>query len=357
MPLWTMQSRTFIAVPLIPIGVSWVPVLGQFGFFLLLLALGLRFYRPQNPIFQVFAVLTLALLIVLDVHRLQVWVWFYILWFCFFEHLCERGFLLLCACMYAWAAIHKINIHFVSEVVPEWQVAMKLPGEVAKYTIAAMVIVAEALLAVCLAFFSSRRGTLILAWAFHIGILLVLVLGGQWNTVVWPWNILLPFGITLSWLSTRRQVNDVRTLQNPQKWRLGFGLSFAGVFPLFYAFGICPYTLSWMMYSGLHPELTLAAQSDFGQQMSNKVAQKVFTIEKETFLVLDDWTFAEANVPPFQSDFTFRAHANHWCAGGYGENRCSYLLINHVFEKNNDSFQKTECPPNTDAFPLIGSTR
>jgi hypothetical protein len=353
LPLWTMSGRSFIAVPLLPvIQQDLVRMASPILFGLLCIALIYGIFQPERK--QLGTLAILAALILLDVHRLQVWVWFYILWL-LLKPYGAQGFRALATCVYLWSGLNKINQHFLADVIPDWQKTLHLPGEVLQYVLAALAICAELFLAYGIWRSVHQKWVLWLAIALHTFILAVLALQGNWNMVVWPWNIALPICI---WYCSRAN-NEQAAPQQPDiirdyNWYIPVGL--AGIMPAFYSLGIWPYTLSWMLYSGLQPELTFTSKQNFAAQMSPKAAEKVFEVAGESFLVLDDWTFSEARVPPFQHPAVFERHAEHWCSTTLpGQDRGTYRLDLIRFCKNCEDLVQKICPKQEERFPGMGA--
>lgn len=331
-----MQGRSFLPIPLLPFRTAQVDLFAWPGTILLFALLLGRAIKPNITWLRYALIATILFLVLLDLHRLQVWVWFYLLWFAVFEPMPHLlGFRMLAGAMYLWGGLNKVNAHFLEEVVPDWQSTLQLSGDVFKWMMAVFAVFLELYIGFCLLFFPKKRFLLIATILLHGFILFILLLQGGWNTVVWPWNIALPVAV---WLTFKYQETPKLTLLSPLQQGLGYALL---ALPATYSLGIWPYTLSWMMYSGLQPELTLSAQKQFSEQLSPKVAAKTFTIESETNLIFDDWTFAEANVPPFQHPFVFRRMQEHWC--NTGADRHTWLLRSHRFCLTCGDLERTEC--------------
>jgi hypothetical protein len=344
-----MYQRTFLAVPLLPgIEQKLVTLVSPVCYAILVALLIYRLFRPNKSAIGV--CIALVVLILLDVHRLQIWVWFYLLWLLLKRHE-TTGFRALVACVYLWSGLNKLNPHFLQDVIPDWQKTLHVSGETFQYALAGLAIVTELALAVGIWRYIQQRWVVVAAIGLHLFILLVLVLQGNWNLVVWPWNLALIAGV---WYCHKFAQQDHEAhQQNLLNWQLPLGL--AGIMPALYSVGIWPYTLSWMLYSGLQPEITLASNRNFAAQMPPEVAKMVFEVDGESFLVLDDWTFAEAQVPPFQHAAVFERHAQHWCETALaGQARFTYRLTPQRFCKNCADLKKNTCPKQEEKFPGMG---
>ncbi len=350
MPLWNMQSRSFLEMPVLPVGRDLVKLLSPAFTYLLLAGLLARVWLPQHRAFKWFTVAILSILILLDIHRLQIWVWFYLLWFVFFEHASGHGYRLLAAAMYTWAALNKMNIHFFQSELTEWIEGTCLSTNMATtFALGVLAICCEFIIGLSLIFSWKKSIFLVLVWALHLFIFVGLSWVMHWNSVVLPWNLVLPIVYTL-WFYAKPD-------ETPQSRYTTAGALIAGGGPLLYSAGLWPYTLSWMLYSGLQTELTLCADTDFTKQIHQKVQPHIFTIDSETCLVWHEWTFAEAGVPPFVHDATIRRQAEWWCNQNLPGKQYSYLLSHERFCEACSDLKRTNCSDQPDHSRDIGFSR
>jgi hypothetical protein len=345
MSLWTMQSRSFIAVPLLPISQGMVRFCSPFCYYLLVSCLLVRVFRPDIKWLRYLTLACIAALVCMDIHRLQVWVWFYLLWYLCFEQMRAQGFAMLAGFVYLWSGINKINLHFVHEVVPDWMQALGLDGNIAQYSMAALAIALEIGIGIALMCRRLSVGVVASTWALHLFILFVLALQQSWNQVIWPWNIALPLAVTVLYMQTRgTTLSSLNQTIRATTILPRIGLVSAGIMPVLFLVGWWPYPLAWAMYSGLQPELTLAIKGDLGNHTPATVKDASFSMDGETFVVLDDWTFRESNVPPFAADFVFTRHATDWCQQRFGALPYCYQLKATRFCKECEQFERKECP-------------
>jgi hypothetical protein len=382
MPLWTMQSRSFLALPLCTLDQSDIRLCAPYLTILLLLLLAGIIVFPAKGLMKWSMLSVLAILVGMDLHRLQVWVWFYFLWFLCFDQLDLKGFRYLAGAMYLWTGLNKINLHFFQEVCPELLEGFGLTGDMLAICLGIVSISVEIVIGFSLLIGLRKKWLLYAIIFLHAGILCILVFGLAWNWVVIPWNLALPVA---AWLLLKDEeksdqfsgVNQqaasvggnelVLEESREEKFAVGLnlkmlipekrgfglygGIGLAIIAPVFHFFGWWPYALSWMMYSGLQPEITYAYTPLASRPCPQDVKNLVFEIDGEGFIALQDWTFAECSVPPYVSQAAFARMSADWCALGCGKNRYSYWLTAHRFAIKTEQLVKQKCPesdPNRD---------
>jgi len=256
-----------------------------------------------------------ALLMLGNIHRLQVWFYFYMILisvylFLYKKDLTTLSWLLrvIFILVYCWSGIHKLNVHFVDDIFP-WLMEPVVAGQWISdsgFAMAAGLI--ELGIGIGLALKFTRKAAVIILVIFHLFILYILgPLGHNWNTVVWPWNVLMPLvaiGLFFSTLpySTVQQLQFFK--KNTTSWAV---LLLVGVAPFFNIIKITPEQLSFKMYAGSQPEVVFYFDNE-DKPLFNTIKTNYSSLETGTPPIhrfqLDDVAFTEFGTPLFTTENT-----------------------------------------------------
>lgn len=320
-PLWWKTKTVVSYLSVFTFFDEWLvdSYLVVFPIFLVIIFLSLIF--PNKVIFTKILLIAGLLLVVGNIHRLQVWFYLYgLLLFLFAwkkKIYPESLFLtirLVIVGVYVWSGLHKFNIHF-EDIIFHWlfePIGVKLPSWMS-YLPGGV----ELLIGFGLLFKPTRHLSVFGCLLFH-GIILGLLgpLGHNWNIVVWPWNLGMPILVFLLFYKTK----DLDLKDNKSSlfsFVPGVAvLILVWILPAFNYFGFTPEQLSFKMYAGSNPEIVLY----FGEKDRNLVGNHP-TINKPLSsaslpnyrVVLDDIAFAEWGTPFFTTESTARKIGKQFC--------------------------------------------
>ncbi|MEZ0325127.1 MAG: hypothetical protein ACAH95_04415 [Fimbriimonas sp.] len=294
--LW-FGGRTFPEAPVF----GWLPtvpsLVPSISFVLsLLAAAGLRLRWPIGM-----AVGFAALLVLLDLNRLQPWMYQYVLVLVGVWLGGRRGWA-LCACVlaftYVWSGLLKLNLSFASDVFP-WLVK---PIFAAPTSLG----FAAALFEVCVGvlLFVPRLRIFAIAGAALIHFALLWVLGPtghNFNSAVWPWNICMPLlAFTLFFRSSEPLF--------PLAWSSAVGkvvLVLVGVMPALNLLDLWDDNLSASLYSGRTRDAWLRVEPHVIQEWQ---VPSSAVIQRGDFFIVDlpTWALSDLNVPPYPEPRVYR---------------------------------------------------
>lgn len=348
--LWFSDGRTFPAAPFFGNTTLGFPGTGflQGGLLVAALVAVLVFSSKKWVLSTLLGVL--ALLILLDMSRLQVWVWFYALVFGALacrEKLGEETVFAslrwVLAGIYFWSGFNKIGPYYAEDVHPWFCGAFAWARFLADQKWGAwLAAAAEMSLAFGLIWSRSRPVFRWLAVVFHAYIILSLSpVGLAWNYVVIPWNVAM--GAT-AWFVFGRQgmsTNDLKIAQSPSAARLIVALACAA--PALNLAGLWPENMSWKMYSGDNPEATFFFANDLKTNIPDVVRGKIFG-ETEKRLILDDWTLQEMSVGTVGSERYFRRIGRTLCGCVEDPDKAGiYLLTTNRWDKSKEQMRRVHC--------------
>lgn len=257
--LW-LSTRFFPLIPIID-GLPRIPYPLDYICFATLIVLLMYIAVASRPrvYIAVLAALTL-LLCLLDQSRWQPWAYQYVFMLAaldFFSWKSDdtRGrddamdiCRLVIVCIYFYSGLQKINPHFVARVFPglvdvlgERAATVRVFAWIAPF--------AETAIAAGLLTRKFRNATVLAAVAMHGFVLLALgPFGRKWNSVIWPWNLVMMAFLFLLFWRTQFSYQDVL-------WRNRFAfqkvvLLLFGIMPLFSFVGWWDSYLSFSLYSG-----------------------------------------------------------------------------------------------------------
>ncbi len=260
--LWWTANGILPYLPLFFTEGQWLEQssLVLFPVFLILAILNLIFSK-NRPVL-ILLLVTGVLLVCGNIHRLQVWFYFYglILFLFLWKNKVSNELLLtilqgLVVGVYLWSGFHKFNINFVEDIFP-W--LLEPLGWTSSPSLAYGAAGVEVLLGLGLLFQPTRNFFVVGTIGFHLIILGLLgPLGHNWNIVVWPWNIVMPILVFFLFYKTE-EIKLERITALFRVFPTGiFVLGLVWILPAFNYIGFTPEQISFKMYSGAQPEVVL----------------------------------------------------------------------------------------------------
>ncbi len=231
-----------------------------FPVFLLLIVLNLIFSNNHTAL--ILLLVTGVLLVFGNIHRLQIWFYFYglILFLFLWKRKISNKILLtivqgMVVGVYLWSGFHKFNINFVEDIFP-WLIEPL--GWTSSSGLAYVAAGVEVLLGLGLLFRPTRNFFVFGSFIFHLIILGLLgPLGHNWNVVVWPWNVVMPILLFFLFYKTE-EIKLEKITDFFRLFPMGiFVLFLVWILPAFNYTGITPEQISFKMYSGSQPEVVL----------------------------------------------------------------------------------------------------
>lgn len=334
-PLWTLD-RTYPLAPVIP-GTT----LPADAHVLLLLGATLGLLTavlwPRARSFAVLvSLLSLGLLVLLDITRLQPWVFHYSAILLLFSFGLRRSIdqvelldaaRIIVGGIYFWSGVQKLNTRFMLEVFPWFTQSLwsALPGTLAGAVLLLGILVPFIEAGFALGFFTVRYRRLAIGGSAAM-ILLVLMaigpIGNNWNSSVWPWNVgiflmvlILFFGTTFTWSEF-----FART-----KRSLACCIAFAvfWILPLGNVFGLTDHYLSWSLYSGHVPEASLEGDSLILSSLSSEADDDELSFTR--------WTMETMNVVPYPEERVFQHVFAEICADHQGDPTLRLTITQYPF--------------------------
>lgn len=313
-PLWFQPTGALPYTPAIDILFpfpQWSSTV-LFPAFLGLLVLGVF----KNNAWEIsgWILLAMSLLVVGNIHRLQVWFYFFGLVFLIFHCFKKDGntekalhtLLVLVAALYGWAGLNKLNVYF-NEYVFEWLLSPFCATVNPRWGYAAAI--GEAVMGVGLFFQKTQKWAVWCLTVFHLALIVLLSpFGKNWNAVVLPWNVAM-IGILWSLLGCKAILRDQTT--TPYTWVL-----LPMLLPILNLWQLTPEQLSFKMYSGTRPEAILKFNNP--KAINNCFPNHACDIPQPQSigtcnLYLDLLFFQEFNTPPFTTQWTMRRLNHQLC--------------------------------------------
>lgn len=357
-PLWDVQVRAF-GFPVLPLIESWGPVSGGVARWMavfMTLLLGVVVFFPLRRMLIGCVIAFLALLCILDLNRLQPWVWLYLLVFvlAFFDS-DDASYRYLLAAVYFWSGFHKLTPYFAEDNFQWFCSAFPSTEPLGHYPILGYAIaLLEMSFAFGLLWSRTRRWIKWVVISFHTVILLALSpLGYNWNLVVVPWNLAI---MALVWVQSRPPAQSDQKVAPLNARFQGFHASglpgylvllLACGAPALNIAGLWPHPLSWQLYTNTQPEGTfyVQGQATFRTRPAAEVWNHFTSPDDSTRLYLDDWAMRSLQVPLFPSERTFRQTAKYLCGClQQPDSTGLYILRVNRWDRSAEQVVKIPCP-------------
>ena len=334
-PLWWVENtRTY---PLIPV-FNFIGTIANKGINNLLLmatfiVMGLMTWAAHKQIWIVILLALFAILILIDINRLQAWLYQYLLiWAAGLwaysaktegqtsinqglhrERIALFLIQMVFIATYVWAGINKLNVHYLTNVfnwlvgIFEWSSFLKN-----NYYAAVCSALVEITVGIGLVFNRTRRGAVVLGVIMHALILILLITDG-WNKIVYPWNVGMSlglyilfwndeFGLTISYFKQNLTINVYAFL--------------LFVAPILNIFGLWQYNLANTMYSGISLEVEIVALDTGMSCLPPKFNNgKTYGVETDSSfnLDLDDWVMHEFAAPYYAEEWIIPVLQKKYC--------------------------------------------
>lgn len=307
---WT-ASRTYPLIPIVP--EMRLSTTIQVSLFIVVLSTFLWsvFSVHLHKKLVTLGLVSLLILVLLDITRLQPWIFHYVTILLFFSLLIPRRFVttpylldttrIIIGGIYFWSGVQKFNIRFFTEIFPWFTEKIWLPfgnsGATIAITVGLFVPFIEALFAI--GFFTKRFRNSSLFGATTMIVLVLICLGpwGQnWNSSVWPWNIAIYSMVIVLFLGLPTTLTE---FVNRQKHNVIGWVAFFifWLMPLGNIDGFVDHYLSWSLYSGRVPEATLIGDQLTLESLSSQAANNQ--------LEFVHWTQADINMVPYPEERIF----------------------------------------------------
>jgi hypothetical protein len=297
---WPSGARLFPLVPAFDVldGISgWISGLLSSLLALSVIAMVSGFWSKRKH--AITGIVLMSLLGIIDLNRLQVWVW---MWFLFWildiwGGGSKHGYRWVLAGIYFWGGLNKLNPWFLDNfdwfcAAFEWSSPF-----VGNKLAAGLAAIFELVLGMFLLWHSSRRWAIWGVFLIHCYILLVIgPIGYNWNQVVWPWNIAM---MGLVWHFFRELGEE----KKPICYFIVLVAILVWVMPVLNFFGWWPESFSWKMYSNTQREAGIV--SAVGRPCLVLAPYWDRYSVEDRYLQIDDWSYAELKVPAFNSIRTF----------------------------------------------------
>lgn len=227
--------------------------------------------------------------------------------------------------IYFWSGFHKFNPEYPRWVLPWLLGPFGYPENEPMAGIAYVTAFLESAFAVLLWFPAYRKWGFAGLVAMHAFILFSIgPLGHNWNPVVWPWNIAMPFWAWLLFIRNRPSVPDWKGFQ--VKAVAGVSFLIFGLLPGLHTIGAVNGYLSFSLYSGKVPEATIFLPSN-----------RIFELPKESraygdvkgdmaYISLAGWTIETLGISPFPSNHYYE-QTYHILCNRYPALSESYMVI------------------------------
>ena len=212
---------------------------------------------------------------------------------------------LIMGCTYFYSGFQKLNADFVAYGMP-WVLGtlhVHIPG---LHYIGWVTPFIEVSIGLCLLSRRFRKIGIVNGIIMHLFILYSFgPLGLNWNSVVWPWNVVMIALILLLFTKTDVTFGDI-------VWRNRFVyqkvvLVLLGILPALSFFGYWPSDLSLCLYTANLTEAQVMVSQKVKEQLPPTVQPYVKNVDGHLVLRTQDWSFGEMNVPPYAEIQSFTA--------------------------------------------------
>lgn len=323
LPLWTGER----IIPLVPVfTVSEPTIISSILFIALLLLLpcALLCPKPKSALFLVPVIL--CLLALLDQNRIQPWVYHYGVTLLLLSTyswkpntILEQEKILnvmrlMVAAMYFYSGLQKVNPVFVNAVFP-FMVEPFIGNSHYFFSVYAGSLVSciEMFIGIGLLFRKTRSLAIAGAIAMLFFVLLTLgPLGNDWNTVVWPWNIVLTSLVLLLFLRLETNAQEIIT-HIPKTVVSTMVLVLFLVCPIFFFFNSWDAYPSFSLYSGQTATMQVSVPDKF--ELPPEFAPYTYTlIESRKNIDVMQLAVSDIHVPLYPETRVYRAVADTICS-------------------------------------------
>lgn len=280
------------------------------------------FYTPKKEFLYIVLLAEIASCS-LDQMRWQPWEYHYLWLFVFFV-VYKKGtnqFLelltFLIGITYVYSGLHKFNGGFLYSI---WeQMILKNYFHFQKATFSTLWVhysglllpIIETAIGLSLLLNKKKRLTAYFAIGMHV-LLLLLLVGNNQNSVVWPWNISMLICVWMLFLDE----NEIQITRSFFKNNFNLVIVFAiGVLPFFCFLGLWDNYLSFNLYSGNVKQLIICIKDpEKYPELQSFVSKKQNSFYCQDYKVINanNWAFKEMNVPLYPQEKTFFKFKKAW---------------------------------------------
>lgn len=232
----------------------------------------------------------------------------------------RRGLLLVLAAVYVYSGAHKFSATFVTDTFPALVDPIASALHLPRWLVTAgawSVPPGEVAIGILLLIPRLRRAGLFGAAAMHAGILLCLgPLGRDENAVVWPWNLaMVGMLAVVAWPRTQSDPPPHSRVRAPRGFAIATApaLLLACVMPALGLLGAWPLYLSWALYAGREPQLSIGLTESAFAALPESVQRWRRPIDAAPLVhavVLADWISEQSQARPFPEMWYSRAVAH-----------------------------------------------
>lgn len=295
--LWSI-IRSYPVLPLLP-GISSPGINTTLLLLFTLPLIASIFFLAKRSLLIYISLIALMILVLLDLNRMQPWVYAYALIILSFainssdKTSFRADVLLILSLSYIWSGIQKINANYLEAFFPD--LVEPILGNGPFVLIAGIgSFLVEITGGFLLLSRRYRKAGIITMIGVHLSILLLIgPLGINTNTVVWPWNLCFILILIQLW-SFDEKVSIVQSIKDKKPYKMVLIL-LLGIMPAFSLMQIWPKYLSSALYSGNKIKTELYISDDFKSDLPGQV--QVAVNDTTNVISLLRWSLVELGVP------------------------------------------------------------
>lgn len=314
--LWTPQS-VFPQVPLVrvvgtvPSWLEWILLSAvASALFTLIMAKNHRYAHRASAVL----VVALALLFLIDQHRLQPWAYeFAIIGFVMAAcrpRLACWWLRVMTISIYVFSALGKFDFEFTHTTGQQFlNTLLSLVGwesiawvEAMRYSIVTLFPVTELLIAMCLCCYPLRRVGVALSIVFHVTLVVLLgPLGLRHQPAVLIWNLFFMAKVTLLFGLAKRSEAVARAIPTRRERWTGLAVALLALWPLLEPCGCIDHWLAWGLYSPRNSRvaLILSASTDVPEELVEYLKPSRNGYQE---FDIDAWSIDALSVPIYPQD-------------------------------------------------------
>ena len=301
-PLW-QTNRSFPVVPIFEHFPQLPEFLSQLPVIVLIIVLLAQLVLKKRILF-IISLVIVSYLLAQDLMRWQPWVYLHFLFlipFCFNLKKQEKAlayYQVILFGVYFWSGFYKLNTGFTNTIFVD-SIRQIFNINLTKYSnLGYLIAITEILTAIGLLFKPTRKLASFIAIFTHFIILLWLSpFGGNSNSVIIPWNLMMIALIYFCFISDKDQISFSSIKFKNQLHLIALT---AIILPAFYSLGYWPYYFSFQLYSGQGKSfyISLADEDFFNQdEYFNNSCYNSAYINELNNIKLSTWSYRALNVP------------------------------------------------------------
>jgi hypothetical protein len=338
--LWIPNERDFPMIPYF----SFLPIvfnksIDTILILLTFLSLGFLIWKPAEKKYLLLFFIPSILLILEDSIRLQPWFYLHLSMIgliCFAKEIQKENIIRflqwIVIAIYLWGGINKLNIAFAWEIFPWFTQHLGIgdayflgmdnlntfPLPMSQY-IAFLIPLFEILIAILLFIPKFRNYGIIAIFITHLVSLYAIgPWGHNWNEIVWPWNIEMPF-LALILFKKSSDINfRIYFIEQVQLIKSKTGIMILVLFYILPTIGLFGYwnkALSLHLYSGNSDELEFYFEGYDESLVNTSLASHLYldTVSMNTTMKVEYWVIEQTGVPMYNSISYFKKVGKSLC--------------------------------------------